>query len=95
MEQEAKQTKGKTQWHLMPLKMLEGIINVREFGTTKYKDPNNWKEVDPYYYIDAIIRHANSLQQGEIIDKESGLHHGHHIACGALFLTELMKEAKK
>ena len=89
--EQAKQIEGKTDWSLMPLSALKRIIEVREYGNKKYHSPDNWKEVEAKHYINAIIRHTERLQSGELIDSESGLHHGAHIACSGLFLTELMK----
>lgn len=93
MSQEFKQTTGKTKWNLVNTKLLEGIAKVRAWATsTKYKDPNSWKKVDPMDYFEAIQRHKTCLDDGEHFDIESGELHIDHIATNCMFLKYFYNE---
>lgn len=86
---------GKARWALlmggMP-KALAGVAAVLTFGAKKYA-AHSWKKVEnnTERYRDAMYRHLNQLEGGELLDSESGLSHWDHIACNALFLSELAK----
>ena len=68
---------------------LLGITKVLEFGAKKYAR-GNWKLCkDTTRYRKALLRHFLALQNGELLDPETGLPHVYHIACNALFLAEL------
>ena len=86
--QEVKDTKNKPNWSLVSLKGFENVVKVREFGVKKYKDPENWKKVDPVDYLNAIKRHITEIDEKGLfsVDEESGLPHLAHIACNAYFL---------
>ena len=43
MDQTAKRDAGKPRPTLVPPKIIWAITKVREFGCTKYKDPDNWR----------------------------------------------------
>jgi hypothetical protein len=78
---------GKPRWSLLPFAALLAVVQVLEFGATKYK-PNSWQGLENgrERYFDAAIRHLVAWHGGEIIDAESGLHHLAHAACNLLFL---------
>lgn len=76
----------KTMWNLLPLSVLSGVAQVLTFGAKKYS-PNNWKKVEPKKYYSAMIRHLESLANGEENDDESKLHHAYHFCCNAIFIT--------
>ena len=60
------------------------------FGTEKYKDPENWKQVEAERYKDAMFRHMLAyLDDPEGVDEESGLLHLDHLCCNAAFLEEM------
>ena len=59
---------GKPRWELLPLPLLEQIVNVYTFGAQKYAE-NSWQDLP---------------DGGEITDKESGLPHLAHMAWNAL-----------
>ena len=84
-----KDTKNKPDWSLVNLKNLEGIVRAREYGTKKYKDPENWKNVAPADYLAAMIRHIAQMQDKGLYsrDAESGLLHIDHLATNAYFLS--------
>ena len=89
-KQEAKADKGKPMLTLVPRKILPMIARVREFGTKKYGDPENWKQVEVQRYRDAAFRHFLAyLDDPHGMDSESGLPHLAHRACNISFLCEL------
>ena len=73
-------------------KALEEVAKVMQYGANKYSR-KNWDKVDDKErYISATYRHLMlGYQQGEAIDKESGLSHLAHAICSLLFLLELDK----
>lgn len=90
--QNAKADAGKPQLTLVPRQILFDIARVREYGTKKYGDPDNWKKVEIQRYRDAAFRHFMAYldnPQGE--DEESGLPHLAHLACNIAFICELEK----
>lgn len=92
-KQEAKADAGKPQLTLVPSQILFDIARVREYGTKKYGDPDNWKKVEIQRYRDAAFRHFMAyLDDPQGNDKESGLSHLAHLACNIAFLCELEKK---
>ena len=88
--QKAKADAGKPQLTLVPRRMLTMIARVREYGTKKYGDPDNWKQVEKKRYRDAAFRHLVAyLDDPEGRDEESGLPHIAHLACNIAFLCEM------
>lgn len=81
---------------LVPVKIIDAIRQVRIFGTQKYKDPDNWKRVEPERYADAMYRHLlEYVKDPESVDDESGLPHLWHLATNAAFLIEMEKEKEE
>ena len=89
--QTAKADAGKPRLTLVPRKIIWAIARIREYGTTKkYKDPENWKQVEPQRYRDAAYRHFLAyLDDPRGVDEESGLPHLWHLACNVAFLVEM------
>lgn len=91
--QQAKADSGKPNLSLVPKEIIYEIEKVRSFGTKKYKDPNNWKNVEFERYHEALLRHTLAVWDDiNARDKESGLLHLSHIACNVAFLLEMMKD---
>lgn len=87
---------GKPRWSLLMqgcAKALAGVAAVLTFGAKKYA-AHSWKQVEnnKERYRDALYRHLNAIESGELVDPESGLPHWDHVACNALFLSELNKD---
>lgn len=87
---------GKGRWSLLMggmAKALAGVVAVLTFGAKKYA-AHSWKQVEnnKERYRDALYRHLNAIESGEVLDPESGLPHWDHVACNALFLSELEKD---
>lgn len=90
--QDAKADAGKLQLTLVPRQIIREIARARMYGTAKYKDPDNWKQVSPERYRDAAFRHFLAyLDDPGGVDEESGLPHLSHLACNLAFLCELEK----
>lgn len=93
-DQAVKADSGKPQLTLVPRQILFDIARVREYGTEKYGDPDNWKQVEIQRYRDAAFRHFMAyLDDPQGNDEESGLPHLAHLACNIAFLCEM--EARK
>lgn len=84
----AKADKGKIQPTLVSPDLVKAVAEVRMFGTEKYHDPDNWKEVEPQRYLDALYRHLLAYIGGEERDLESGLSHLAHMGCNISFLLD-------
>lgn len=90
--QEAKADAGKERLTLVPMQIIFDIAKVREFGTAKYKDPDNWKRVEPERYREAAFRHFLKYIDDPLgVDEESGLPHRFHLECNLAFLAEMEK----
>ena len=89
---EAKADAGKPRPTLVPVSLIRAVTAIREYGCQKYHDPDNWKQVEPQRYRDALYRHWLSYLSGETNDPESGLPHLWHLACNAAFLIEMEGE---
>jgi len=71
---------------LIDPEFIIGICKILTFGLTKYERGNWQRNLDPERILAALERHSLKIQQGEIIDKESGLNHSLHIGCNAMVL---------
>ena len=91
-DQKAKADKGKARLSLVPPAIIYAIARIREYGVNKYPDggTDNWKQVEPERYRDAMFRHLLAyINDPHGVDQESGLPHLWHLACNAAFLCEL------
>ena len=88
-DQQAKADAGKPRPTLVPVSLIEAVTAVRMYGNEKYHDPENWRQVEPQRYQDALYRHWLSYLKGEQCDPESGLTHLWHLACNVAFLIEM------
>lgn len=75
----------KLRWDLLPLQLVEKVVEVFHFGAKKYS-PNSWQSLPDGYdrYKAALLRHITAYERGETKDPESGLHHLAHAAWNAL-----------
>lgn len=87
--QEAKADRDKWRPTLVPVSLIRAVGAVREYGTKKYRDPENWKRVEAQRYRDALYRHWLAYLDGEMYDSESGLPHLWHLATNVAFLIEM------
>ena len=92
-EQEAKADSGKPRPSLVPPALIDGVMRIREFGTARYGDPNNWRKVDADRYHDALLRHILAMwEDWGAVDPGSGMPHLWHAACNIAFLMQYMEE---
>jgi hypothetical protein len=71
----------KTQWHLLPMDVMEIVVRVLMHGAKKYA-PDNWKYVEPKErYYDAAMRHLTARHQGQQLDNGPGGSGLPHLAC--------------
>lgn len=89
---------GKPRWSLLMrgcADALQAVVRVLTFGAQKYAD-DSWQGVQngQQRYRDALYRHMNAIERGELVDDESGESHWAHVATNALFLYELHKDQK-
>ena len=90
LDQQAKADQGKPHPSYVPVALIEGVMAVREVGTKKYGDPDNWKQVEPERYHQAMLRHILAAWNDPYkIDPESGLPHIAHVATNIAFLLEV------
>ena len=93
-DQTIKADAGKPKLSLVPPEIIRDIARVREYGNNKYPEggKDNWKNVEPDRYRDALFRHLLAyLEDPNGVDEESGLPHLWHLSCNAAFLCELEK----
>ena len=89
-DQQAKADLGKPCPSLCPVSLIEAVTAVRMYGTQKYGDPDNWKQVEPDRYHQAMLRHILAAWNDPYrIDPESGLPHIAHVATNIAFLLEV------
>ena len=92
MNYEVKADRGKLRLTLVPPSLVRAVAQIREYGCKKYHDPENWRQVEPRRYRDALYRHMLAYFDGEKNDEESGLPHLWHAACNIAFLIEMERE---
>lgn len=89
-DQSAKADAGKPRLTLVPMQIVFDIAAIREYGNAKYKDPDNWKKVEPERYREAAFRHfLRYIDDPHGVDDESSLPHRWHLECNLAFLAEL------
>ena len=91
-DQSAKADGGKPRLSLVPMQIVWDVAEIREYGTKKYKDPDNWKRVEMDRYVDALLRHTLAfVEDHDSVDEESGLAHYKHMACNMAFICAMME----
>ena len=90
--QSAKADAGKPRLSLVPSELIWDVAAIREYGTAKYGDPENWRLVETQRFRDAAYRHfLRYLEDPYGVDEESGLPHLWHWLCNGAFLAEKEK----
>ena len=91
--QEAKSDGGKPRPSLVPPALIDGVMRIREFGTARYGNPDNWRNVDAERYHDALLRHILAIwEDWKAVDPDSGMPHLWHAACNIAFLMQYMED---
>jgi hypothetical protein len=96
MKEGIKYDKEKLMWDILPVREVEQIVKVLNFGANKY-GRFNWQDLeDPKTrYLNALYRHLIAYHKGEQYDEETKLSHLAHLATNALFLLFFENEEKK
>lgn len=86
---------GKLRWDLLPLDLVEKVVEVYTFGAQKYA-PNTWQNLPDGYnrYKAAMLRHLTAHEKGEMIDPDSKLPHLYHVAWNALAMIHFAEKDK-
>lgn len=86
---------NKPRWDLLPLQEISDVVDVYTMGSKKYSD-NSWQNLEDGYqrYKAALLRHLNELENGNIVDEESGLLHTAHIMWNAIALNYYLKHGE-
>ena len=79
---------GKPDLSIVPVGLLEGVARTLTFGANKYGRDNYKGGMESHRLIAACLRHIFAWQNGEDIDKESGLGHLEHAAANLAILLE-------
>lgn len=85
-EQALRYNQGKLEYSMLDLTKLQECVKVLMFGKQKYARDNWKKGMNTSSIIDSLMRHLSAIQNGEVIDPESGLSHLGHLQCNILFL---------
>lgn len=91
---------GKLRWELLPMDLIEKIVEVYHFGAKKY-GANTWKQLEDgeQRYKAALLRHLVEHDKNELRDNESGLLHMQHVCWNAIamlyFAIQKENELKK
>lgn len=76
----------KLRFSLISCEAEEELAKVLTFGAKKY-EANNWKKCkDLSLYWDAMYRHLNKYESGELVDPETGISHLSHAFTNLMFL---------
>lgn len=95
-DQSCKQDLGKMRYTLIPMRILDALATVRQYGNNKYGDSESWRQVEFSRYNDAMLRHIIAyLKDPTGVDKESGYPHLWHAATNIAFLIEREEEYLK
>ena len=80
-----KYDQGKLRWDLLPLNLIEKVVEIYTFGAEKY-GPNTWQNLEDGYnrYKAAMFRHLMEFEKGNVIDDESGKEHLAHMVWNAI-----------
>lgn len=85
MSNSKKYDQGKLRWDLLPLKLIEKVVEIYTFGAEKY-GPNTWQNLEDGYnrYKAAMFRHLMEFEKGNVIDDESGKEHMAHMVWNSI-----------
>ena len=81
-----RKNEGKPQYSLLDLKCLEPCVRALEYGANKYSREGWRKGFKLSSLLDSLLRHVRDLQEGKLVDEESGLSIISHIQANAFFL---------
>lgn len=92
---DAKADAGKPHPSYVPPAIIRSVMRVREHGVAKYGSPDNWRNVEPERYHEALLRHVLGMWENPYaVDPESGLLHLECVCCNAAFLLQSREDSK-
>lgn len=96
MSEGRKDDEGKLRWDLLPLNLIEKVVEVYTFGVTKY-EANTWQNLKDGYNRckAAMFRHLVAHERGETVDDESGLPALAHMVWNAIAMMHFAMKDKK
>ncbi|MBQ5839793.1 MAG: hypothetical protein IIW42_07190 [Bacteroidaceae bacterium] len=96
MSEGRKDDDGKLRWDLLPLNLIEKVVEVYTFGVTKY-EANTWQNLKDGYNRckAAMFRHLVAHERGETVDDESGLPALAHMVWNAIAMMHFAMKDKK
>lgn len=85
MNEGRKDDQGKLRWELLPLDLIEKIVDIYTHGAERY-GANTWQNLDNGYqrFKAALLRHLVEHEKGNTIDADSGREHLAHVAWNAI-----------
>ena len=96
MDESKKYDQGKLRWDLLPLNLIEKVVEIYTFGAEKYGANTRQNLEDGYNrYKAAMFRHLMEFEKGNVIDDESGREHMAHMVWNAIAMLHVSKIVDK
>lgn len=95
--QATRYNQGKIDFTMLPIDALEIEAKVWMMGAEKYGRDNwykLWGDDTITVVMQSMLRHVFAIQRGELLDPESGIHHGAHIRANAAMLIRHYNNTK-
>lgn len=91
-----KYDQGKLRWDLLPLNLIEKVVEIYTFGAEKY-GANTWQNLEDGYnrYKAAMFRHLMEFEKGNVIDDESGKEHLAHMVWNGIAMLHFAEKDQK
>lgn len=91
-----KYDQGKLRWDLLPLNLIEKVVEIYTFGAEKY-GANTWQNLEDGYnrYKAAMFRHLMEFEKGNVVDDETGKEHLAHMVWNAIAMMHFAMKDKK
>lgn len=93
MNQKYKKDAGKLRMDLIPPSAIRALATVLTYGANKYFE-STWRNVEPYRYKAALLRHIVAWMEGERLDAESQLPHLYHALTNLAFLIDMTESGR-
>lgn len=93
MSQGERKNSGKLRWRNFPMFLIRPLVEVGQFGETKYKTFNFLKGLSVLDTMDSMKRHLDKFEDPNVsdFDEESKCHHLAHVAWNALVALYMIK----
>lgn len=85
---------GKLKLSKVPPEVIDAIAKIREYGAMKYEGADDWRDIGPERWHEALLRHVREMWEDPYhIDDESGLPTLWHVATNVAFLCACMERS--